>query len=366
MKITKIMKVTTVTVNRTTKGQIIFICLFLAIIMCHMDAHANVHSEKVVTEPIHITKDHTTIENITIRYSGSAPPITISNSRDVTLKNIKIIGNGKANGIHIENSSQIKLDNIDISHTKDGVYLEHVERVNMRNLSSRNNRYGIHFMYVENGELERSVVRNNVTGIMLMVSDNIKLTHNKIADQQVLNATGMTLYKSTDIHVKNNQFIQNSTALSIQEMTKSQITKNDFERNLNSIEIYQSDIPIQDNRFSNNISIANIDEQQHQFRDNMYDDPSIMDLDGDGTGDTPKRFSNLLGEAMVKDTTLNFFQNGPLHILLQWIEDKSITLESGYQDTRPQMLSRNIQLNIWLPILLCSVAIILLTLRRIR
>lgn len=360
------MKVMKITVDRTLKGQIIFICLFLAVVTLHSDTHANAHSEKIVTEPILITEHHTTLENITIRYSGAEPPITISDTHDVKLKNIKIIGSSEANGIHIENSSHIEMDNIDISYAKDGVYLEHVEHIKMKHIVSQNNRYGIHFMYVTQGQLNDSVVRNNVTGIMLMVSDDIKLSHNKITDQQVLNATGMTLYKSTDIHVKNNQFIENSTALSIQEMTKSAITKNDFERNLTGIEIYQSDIPVQYNCFSNNISIANIDEQQHQFRNNMYDDPSIMDLDGDGIGDTPKRFSNLLGEAMVKDTTLNFFQNGPLHILLQWIEDKSITLESGYQDISPQMLYRNIQLNIWLPIVLCSIGIILLTLRRIR
>lgn len=362
------MKVMKITVDRTLKGQIICICLFLAIIMCHIEVHANAHNDKIVTKPIHITEDHATLENITIRYSGSAPPITISDSRDVKLKNIKIIGSKESNGIHIENSSQIELDNIDISYAKDGVYLEHVEHIKMKHITSQNNRYGIHFMYVTHGQLTDSVVRNNVTGIMLMVSNGIKLSHNKITDQQVLNATGMTLYKSSGIQVRQNKLFENSTALSIQEMSQSEITNNSFTQNLTGIEIYHSDIRVQDNRFSNNISIANIDQQQHQFRNNMYDDPSIMDLDGDGTGDTPKRFSNLLGEAMVKDTTLNFFQNGPLHILLQWIEDKSITLESGYQDTSPQMLYRNINIhfNIWLPILLCSIGIILLTLRRIR
>lgn len=360
------MKVMKITVDRILKGEILVICLFLAVVMLHSDVHANAHSEKIVTKPIHITEDHTTLENITIRYSGAEPPITISDTHDVKLKNIKIIGSPEANGIHIENSSHIEMDNINVSSTKDGVYLEHVEHIKMKQITSQNNRYGIHFMYVTYGELNDSVVRDNVTGIMLMVSDDIKLSHNKITDQQVLNATGMTLYKSSGIQVRQNNLFENSTALSIQEMSQSEIINNSFTQNLTGIEIYQSDIPIQKNRFSNNISIANIDQPQSQFRNNMYDDPSIMDLDGDGTGDTPKRFSNLLGEVMVKDTTLNFFQNGPLHILLQWIEDKSITLESGYQDTSPKMLYRDIQLNIWLPILVCSLGIILLTLRRIR
>lgn len=353
-------------VNRRQMRQIIFICLFVAFIFIDKPVDAQDYRDQVLTKPLVIKGSHITVKNVTIRYSGKAAPLTITESNDVTLENVKIIGSNAANGIHIDYASNIKLNNVTISKAKDGIYLEHVNKIQMNHIRSTGNRYGVHFMYVTDGELTHSKVNDNITGIMLMVSDNITLSQNTIDEQLALNATGMTLYNSTSVKLHNNTFHKNSTALSVQGMKRSEVTSNTFENNLTALEIYESDIPIQHNQFRNNITIANVDQQQPKFAYNIYDDPSIMDMNGDGIGDQPKRFSNLLGETMVKDSTLNFFQNGPLHIILQWIENKSMTLETGYQDMHPKVIKRQLQFNMGWPISIITIFLVMLFIRRTR
>ncbi|MCE4957988.1 right-handed parallel beta-helix repeat-containing protein [Macrococcoides caseolyticum] len=353
--------------NRRQMRQIIFICLFVGFLfIAKPDVYAQDYNHQVLTEPLVIKGSHLSVKNLTIKYSGDSAPLTITDSKDITLENVKVIGSNAANGIHIDYSSNIKMNNVTVSKAKDGVYLEHVDKIQMNQIQSTGNRYGIHFMYVTDGELTHSKVSDNITGIMLMVSNNIAIKQNSIAEQLTLNATGMTLFNSTDIKLHNNTFYKNSTALSVQGMKRSEVTNNTFENNLTALEIFKSDIPIQHNQFSNNITIANIDKQQPQFAYNLYDDPSIMDMNGDGIGDQPKRFSNLLGETMVKDTTINFFQNGPLHIILQWIENKSITFETGYQDMHPTVIRRQLQLNMLWPITIITIFLIMLFKRRTR
>lgn len=353
--------------NRRQMRRIIFICLFVAFLFIDKPVvNAHDYNHQVLIEPLVIKGSHLTVKNLTIKYSGDSAPLTITDSKDITLENVKVIGSNAVNGIHIDYSSNIKMNNVTVSNAKDGVYLEHVDKIQMNQIQSTGNRYGIHFMYVTDGALTHSKVSDNITGIMLMVSNNIAIKQNSIDEQLTLNATGITLYNSSRVHLHNNTFYKNSTALSVQGMKKSKIISNTFENNLTAIEIYESNIPIQRNQFRNNITIANIDKQQPKFAYNIYDDPSIMDMNGDGIGDQPKRFSNLLSETMVKDTTLNFFQNGPLHIILQWIENKSITFETGYQDMHPKVIRRQLQLNMLWPICIITIFLIMPFVRRTR
>ncbi|WP_414053061.1 right-handed parallel beta-helix repeat-containing protein [Macrococcus animalis] len=296
------------------------------------DGHNKIHSKPIVIEG-----ENVTLKNIKLKAISNKPQILIKNSRNVTLKDVSITGNPKQNGIHIQDSEGIILKNINVSQGKDGVYLERVNKLRIENLLSRHNRYGIHFMYVTDAILKNSYFSGNITGIMLMVSEQIEIKDNQIEQQRVLNATGITLYQSKGLSLHHNKLLNNYTAASIQTIKGSKMNDNTFISNLTGLEIIDSQIPIEENTFTNNINIVRMDRAQTKFQKNRYDDLGIIDLNGDGYGDQPKRFSNLLSELMAQDTTLNFFQNSPLHILLKWIEDKSASLDPGFVDEHPRL-----------------------------
>ncbi|WP_414044045.1 nitrous oxide reductase family maturation protein NosD [Macrococcus sp. EM39E] len=296
------------------------------------DGHNKIHSKPIVIEG-----ENVTLKNIKLKAISNKPQILIKNSRNVTLEDVSITGNPKQNGIHIQDSEGIILKNINVSYAKDGVYLERVNKLRIENLSSQYNRYGIHFMYVTDAILKNSYFSGNITGIMLMVSEQIDIIDNRIEQQRVLNATGITLYQSKGLSLQYNKLLNNYTAASIQMIKESKMIDNTFISNLTGLEIIDSQIPIEENTFTNNINIVRMDKAQTKFQKNHYDDLGIIDLNGDGYGDQPKRFSNLLSELMAQDTTLNFYQNSPLHILLKWIEDKSASLDPGFVDLHPRL-----------------------------
>lgn len=341
---------------KSIKRQMILICLFLVYFLTNnSEAHALTLKDnetydghnKLRTTPIIIEGNHITLKNIKFKGESKKPKILIKNSQDVKLKDITVEGNPQQNGIHIQDSRGIVLKNINVSNVKDGIYIERVDHLHADDIHSTNNRYGIHFMYVNDATLQHSYFSGNITGIMLMVSQRVHLQYNQIEQQRVLNATGITLYQSNQLSVQHNKLLNNYTAASIQTIKDSKFKANNLISNLTGLEIIDSQIPIEENVFNNNINIVRMDQPQKNFQKNHYDDPAIIDLNGDGIGDQPKRFSNLLSELMAQDTTLNFYQNSPLHILLKWIEDKSAAIDPGFVDPKPMIEKNEIKIRFY-------------------
>lgn len=300
--------------------------------------------DTVIKGGLSIKGDNITVKNIkldgTLLNKQVKGIMEINRSNNVVLDKIEVVGDSTINGIHIANSHDLKLTKLNVYDVKDGIYVEDVEHIKLLNVQSQYNRYGVHFMYTNNAIVRNSEFMHNITGIMLMVSNNIQMSQNKIVEHNFVNGTGITLYQSTGLMVSKNKILVNQLGLSIQEVKNSTIKENDFISNLNAIENFKSQIPIHFNHFINNINVTNSDVLQKQFINNYYDDLEIIDLNDDGIGDKPYRYTNILNQMMIKDTKLNFYQNSPIHILMKWIENRSGAYEEGYKDEQPRVEKR--------------------------
>lgn len=300
----------------------------------------NAHIGIVGKKSQHLHFKHLHFKNV---WSG----IQLYNTQDITLKHLEIAGihghyADKGNGLAIYNSANVTVQENNIQNVQDGVYIEAVNQISLSKNKIQNGRYALHFMYTKNGQATDNTFQKNVTGIMLMMSGNAKLSHNRLFEQNGLNASGMTLFQSKNINVFNNLFQNNRTAISAQNLTNSSMKKNTFLMNQSAIELIRSN---EQNKINKNDFIGNIvnlrsDGSGSDIAQNYYDDYAGIDVDDNGIGDRSYVALQSFGQWMVRQPAYQYFIESPSVVLLNMMDRQTNAIEKKQLvDKEPMMQS---------------------------
>ncbi|WP_247747353.1 nitrous oxide reductase family maturation protein NosD [Alkalihalobacillus sp. BA299] len=345
----------------------------------------NVHIENITVEnssfslnsteefaAIKIHTDHNTIKDLQIKdaYHG----IYLSQAHYNTIENIHVSGkgnqtvNGQGNGIHVYYSNFNQLIENEITGTRDGLFFDYSNENEVKGNVLKNTRYGLHFMYSNHNLFLNNQFSFNTGGAAIMNSSHNTIHQNEFSLNQSTRSFGLLLQMANDNTITENVFFQNQRALFIDQSQNNRIEANDISQNQIGMELWASakHQVITENTFFRNvasiITIGGLPETKWSENNRGNDwgnDIPLFDLNQDGIGDTPLKYSSSLYRLIEKNELVYLFLNSPTIMMYEKINQLVNKDEVMLVDEHPLMTKRSNRLLTWttVPLLLIMIAV---------
>lgn len=201
-------------------------------------------------------------------------------------------GSPAGNGIHIWNGERIMVLGNRLENNRDGIYFEFVKNSRiLDNRSSGNFRYGLHFMFSNDDEYRDNVFSDNGSGVAVMYSQNIQMVNNRFENSLGASSYGILLKDIGGSQVRGNTFRNNTVGAVLDGTTRSGFHGNLFDGNGWAIRVLgnsETNVFTGNDFTGNTFEVAtNSRSGENRFERNYWSGYSGIDLDKDGTGDTP-------------------------------------------------------------------------------
>lgn len=289
-----------------------------------------------------------TIERVQI--TDSLFGVWIDGASDVTIHNSTIVGDPtiplqeRGNGIHLWEADGAVLEGNDITQARDGIYFQWSSSVHAEGNRLWSLRYGVHYMYSDDNVLLDNLAFDNDVGFALMVSENLTVAENIAIDNRGPSSHGILVKDIDDSVLRGNEVVNNGQGLFVYNAHG-----NLFEENL----ILANDIGVQftagssgeevvGNSFINNeldlLSTVVVEQRawNDTIRGNYWSDASVVDLDGDGTGEIRHQPAGIVEQLVYERPETAVFAESPAFDAVRLAESSFPIIETpGIVDHRP-------------------------------
>ncbi|MFV8827723.1 nitrous oxide reductase family maturation protein NosD [Alkalihalobacterium sp. APHAB7] len=273
---------------------------------------------------IKVHTDHNVVKNITITdaYHG----VYLSQAHDNLIEAVFVSGqgnnaiHGQGNGIHVSYSNRNQfIDNI-VTGTRDGLFFDYSNENEVKNNKLTHTRYGLHFMYSDDNQFMNNQFSFNTGGAAIMNSRNNLIANNEFSLNQSTRSFGLLLQSANDNVITENEFFQNQRAFFIDQSQNNRIEKNNIIQNQIGVELWASskNQTFTENSFLKNvasvITVGGVPEtnwSEHHRGNNWGPNMPLLDLDQNGIGDTPLKYSSSLYRLIQENELVYLFLNSP-------------------------------------------------------
>ncbi len=223
----------------------------------------------------------------------------------------------RGSAIYIRKGSGHRIEGNELVGVQDGVYLDETRSIKVRDNEARNSRYGFHFMFSEDIEASGNALTGNITGLMIMDSGNVAIAGNTVTDQYNVRGYGIIVYDSDRLTIKDNEIRRNSTGLSLEKTTDTDILNNNISGNQTGLEFIGAN---ENNVFTENNFIGNVLQSKIAGSEmkldngsvgNYWDDYSSIDVTGDGIGEEWYKAGSLYDQLLEKEPYWQLFFESP-------------------------------------------------------
>lgn len=264
--------------------------------------------------------------------------IRMNQASHVLVEGTDIVGQSEKHAIDLNESDDNVFEANTVTRVEDGFYVEESNRNTFMNNKISEAHYGFHIMYSEGIELIDNQVEESFTGAMVMGASGGIIKGNVFKDNNKnVNAQGLLLYDSAEVHVTGNDLVNNRIGLFIEEANANEVKDNLFLSNYIAIQFLEAESNIiAGNDFRLNLNEAQaIKSSRNSVNRNYWDSAVKADVNGDGYSDLSYEadpyFLSLTDE--VPDYQL-FFQSPGMLILQKMLKSTSGEL---LIDTNPLM-----------------------------
>ncbi len=298
-----------------------------------------------------LKSSHITLENLTIRNSGTRKEVFDSavkgeNISDITVKKCRIdkalygINLSMAKHCHIvlntissvDEKIPLRGDGLKFWYVNDSeiegntflkvrdVHLDRSNRIRIMNNRFLQSRFATHLEFCQENNITRNVYRYNETGILLEASRNIKITENKILSSRGAAGIGVVLRGGQGIVIAGNTIKYNAKGLYIDAKpsreikTKRIITKNEISFNLEAIHFHAiiSNNVLTWNNIHHNLEdivkdITDYKNLNNEVAYNYWGQYRGFDRNHDNIGDTPYVINRYFDKLYTYDNKIKFF-----------------------------------------------------------
>lgn len=270
-------------------------------------------------------------------------------------------------GLYVKKSHSNTISDNNVHTFRDGLYFEYSDYNLIEKNRVSNTRYGLHYMYSNFNEFRENDFISNVGGAAVMQSDHIVLEDNRFSYNQGTQAFGLIVQTSRNVEVTNNDFVLNQRGLYIESSTQTDVSENRFFNNEIGLELWSSSTEqyIYDNEFiSNTVQAAMVGTiDQHYFSKNQvgnYWGQPLIDLNQDGIGDDPFRYSSSVGNLIQHNELSYLFIKSPAMALQENASRLFGMFDNEITDEYPQAGTREFSLEWIIAATIATVAIVLL------
>lgn len=277
---------------------------------------------------IKVYSDGNTLEEITVTRSFHG--IYLSQAHHNRIANVRVIGEqngdiaGQGNGLHIYYSNFNELEDNVIIGTRDGIFFDYANHnVARRNEVSRT-RYGLHYMYSDDNAFYDNTFMLNNGGAAIMNSNRIVLQNNRFVFNKGMRSFGLLLQMANDNQIIANTFYQNGRGLYVDQSNDNVLQDNLFLQNEIGIELWASSQhqTFTKNRiWKNTIAVLRLGGEDrnrwdaHGVGNDWGDEAALFDLNQDGKGDSPFRYSSSFHKLAEENELAYLFLSSPsLHV----------------------------------------------------
>lgn len=285
-----------------------------------------------------ISSSNITIQNVSLSniffgiYCESSSHIKILNNR---LTGLDEHFSKRGNGIHLQECSKVDVFSNHIHSVQDGVYFDKSEDIKVEKNQMTDSRYALHFMFSKNIQVVSNIMSHNINGLMVMDSRDLSFIHNEMNHHFHFRGYGALLYDSSNILVKQNRILHNSTGLALESVTNVKTNGNLISSNQVGLELKGANgqNEFTENNFVGNIVSSKISNGIVRLDNgeigNYWDDDPSLDLNGDGTGETPYKAGTLYDRLVRKYPYWQFYFESPAIKLLTKAESMFPSLSSS-------------------------------------
>lgn len=315
--------------------------------------------------------DNNTFSNLTLSecYHG----IYLNTGDNTTVENNEIGGYGDGSrgdqgyGMYVKKSHSNNIIGNNVHTFRDGLYFEYSDYNLIEENRVSNTRYGLHYMYSNHNEFHHNDFVSNVGGAAVMQSDHIVLENNTFSYNQGTQAFGLIVQTSRNVEVRDNDFVLNQRGLYIESSTQTEISGNRFFNNEIGVELWSSSTEqyFYDNDFiSNTVQAAMVGSiDQHFFSKNQvgnYWGQPLIDLNQDGIGDDPFRYSSSVGNLIQHNELSYLFIKSPAMALQENASRLFGMFDNEITDEYPQSGIREFSVGWVIAVTIAITAIIVL------
>ena len=309
-----------------------------------------------------ITASGVTLENVTIRHSGSEHErvdagVALKKAEQITIKNCKIIdclfgidmeqitrseiiGNYikskpfalglRGDGVRLWYSNDNHLSGNHLYKSRDFVVWYSHGNLIENNLGEYG-RYALHFMYTGKNIVKDNVYKHNSVGIFFMYSRDTTATGNLVQNSLGTTGLGIGLKDASNFVLKNNTILYCARGLFIDRSPYEPGTVNIISDNkviYNSEGIHFHSLSLH-NQFTNNTFKGNIENvindsyntkiTENKFDGNYWDDYEGFDKNNDGVGDGPYNYFAYADKVWLLNPNIKFFYGSPVISILNFL-----------------------------------------------
>ena len=324
---------------------------------------------------VKVYSNYNTLKAITIKNSFHG--IYLSKAHHNRIENVRIVGErngeiaGQGNGLHIYYSNFNYLVGNTIDGTRDGIFFDYSNRNVVKQNSVSHTRYGLHYMYSDDNEFYKNEFMFNTGGAAIMNSNRIILKNNKFLLNQGMRSFGVLLQMANHNEIMNNEFYQNQRGLYIDQSNSNFLKGNIFLQNQIGVELWASSQKqiFTDNRFLKNttavLRLGGEDSNQWSFHgvgNDWGDEARIFDLNQDGKGESPFKYTSSLHKIVEQNELAYLFLNSPSIQMYEKINELLQAEEVMAVDRHPLLTQAGLpvlQISGWL--LLIGIGMIVVT-----
>jgi len=238
----------------------------------------------------------------------------------------------RGHGIYLFNADDTRVEGNTIVSGKDGIFLGFSNKNVVIGNYVTGVRYGIHYMYSDENEFVGNAFEHNIAGAAVMYSVGIKLVGNTfVENRSEASGYGILLKDVDDVYVVRNSIRRNRIGMTMDGVPRSpgsvaRIEENEFAGNQVGVQLFSSvDATFVGNAFLNNLEdvrslgghVAARNRWTEDGRGNYWDRYQGYDADGDGVGDVPFVYRDLLARLREEVPALQAFAYSPAQVSLE-------------------------------------------------
>jgi nitrous oxidase accessory protein len=290
---------------------------------------------------------------LTIRQAWSG--VWIDRANRISIDKLNFVGLAdfpfwqRGEGVRVTGSNDIQLRAIDLAATEDGVYLEQCRDVVLTNVKVEEARYALHSMFSSDGRVAGLQSRMTVAGVMIMESSHWSITASSFLEGYRIGSAGVREIRTKGIRIQTCHIGRQAAGIELLDTRDGLFEGNLIEEN-GIAWTWGGDNSgtfAQENTHRGNLmDVAGTEPKERDLNDseahhhgpavalrptvlpssasirptfdrNYWDGWHGLDLNGDGTGDTPYRFDAGFANQTASRPWSGIFLGSPLSELSQ-------------------------------------------------
>ncbi len=260
----------------------------------------------------------------------------------------------RGHGVYLFNADRCTVEGNEIFSGKDGIFVGFSNDNIIRHNYVTGVRYGIHYMYSDRNEFANNRFVDNIAGAAVMYSVGVRLEENTFEhNRSEASGYGILLKDVDDIYVVRNRMVRNRIGMTMDGVPRSpdmiaRIEGNLIAGNQIGVQLFSSvNATFVGNAFLGNLEdvrslgghVAARNRWADEGRGNYWDRYKGYDADGDGVGDVPFVYRDLLARLREEVPALQAFAYSPaqlsLELMAQWMP--ALEYEELLRDPAPLM-----------------------------